>query len=112
MVRREAERENWGFAMYASIRRYRIDTAAISTAELSAKVREGFLPIASALPGFVAYYVVDAGDGLVASISVFDSRTAAEQSNSAAADWVGDNLAAFVTGPPQITAGEVTVKAP
>jgi hypothetical protein len=30
-------------------------------------VEEGFVPIISGLPGFVAYYVVDAGDGVLGS---------------------------------------------
>ena len=55
---------------------------------------------------------IDAGDGVVASISVFENQEEAERSDEAAADWVKDNLADVVEGPPEITAGEILVFAP
>jgi hypothetical protein len=33
------------------------------------------------MPGFVAYYCVDAGDGVIVSTSVFEHKDAEEQSN-------------------------------
>jgi hypothetical protein len=94
--------------MYTSIRRYNIsDTGAIE--EITRLVREGFVPIVSQTPGFVAYNLVDAGGGVVVSISTFDEQTGAEESNRRAANWVRENLAQFVTDSPQITAGQVLV---
>ena len=58
--------------MHASIRKYRIATEAMAT--LAVRVEDGFVPIINKLPGFVTYMVVDAGDGVVASISVFESE--------------------------------------
>jgi hypothetical protein len=43
-------------------------------------VKEGFVPILSEMPGFVAFYWVDAGDGVVQSTSVFEHKDAEEQS--------------------------------
>jgi len=94
--------------MYASIRRYE-GIAPASVDELTRRVQEGFVPIISKQPGFVAYYAVIAGQGVVASISVFEDQAGAEASNRAAADWVKENLADLLQNPPQITAGEVTV---
>ena len=91
--------------MYASVRRYQTDASQID--ELTRQVNEGFLPIVSSVPGFVAYFVVNAGNGTVASVSVFDSQEGAEASNQKAASWVQDNLASMMQGPPQITAGDV-----
>lgn len=96
--------------MYASIRKYRIGTEAV--AALVVRVEDGFVPIISKLPGFVSYMVVDAGNGVAASISIFDSAEAAEQSNSAAATWVRENLSDVITEPPEITAGEIALAAP
>ena len=96
--------------MHASIRRYRIGTDDV--AALKVRVEDGFLPIISGLPGFVSYMVVDAGDGVVASISVFENEEAAEQSTAAAAAWVRDNLSDVITEPPQVTAGEIVLAAP
>ena len=93
--------------MYASIRRYRIDRSSIH--QINALARDGFLPIISELPGFIAYYIVDQGDGNAATISLFEDKAAAEQSNRAAAAWVQENMAALVEGPPEILAGKVTV---
>jgi hypothetical protein len=96
--------------MYASIRRYRIDSAAV--AALKVRVEDGFVPILSKLPGFVSYMLVDAGDGVVATISIFESEEATEQSNAAAANWVKDSLADVVDQAPDITAGEIVLAAP
>jgi hypothetical protein len=72
-------------------------------------VEQGFVPIISKAPGFVAYYVVDAGNDVVASVSVFQDQAGAEESNRMAADWVKENIASLVSGAPEITAGAVTV---
>ena len=93
--------------MYASIRRYKTSPGA--AAELAQRVNQGFVPIISQAPGFVAYYVVDAGNDVVASVSVFQDQAGAEESNRMAADWVKENIASLLTGPPEITAGAVTV---
>ena len=72
-------------------------------------MNQGFVPIVSKAPGFVAYYVVDAGNDVVASVSVFQDQNGAEESNRMAADWVKENIASLVSGPPEVTAGAVTV---
>ena len=70
-------------------------------------VEEGFVPIISGLPGFVAYYVVDAGDGVVVSTSVFEHKDAEEESTFLAEEFVAQHLLPLLPNPPQITAGEV-----
>ena len=94
--------------MYASIRRYKTSPGA--AAEIAQRVNQGFVPIISQAPGFVAYYVVDAGNDLVASVSVFQNQAGSEESNRMAADWVKKNIASLFSGPPEITAGAVTVQ--
>ena len=93
--------------MYASIRRYKTSPGA--AAELAQRVNQGFVPIISKAPGFVAYYVVDAGNDVVASVSVFQDQAGAEESNRMAAGWVKQSIARLLMGPPEITAGAVTV---
>ena len=93
--------------MYGSIRRYKTSPGA--AAELAQRVNQGFVPIISKAPGFVAYYVVDAGNDVVASVSVFQDQAGAEESNRMAAGWVKENIASLLPGPPEITAGAVTV---
>ena len=87
--------------MYASIRRYKTDSAA----EVTRLVNEEFVPRIKSLPGFLAYYVIDTGEGMLASVSVFETRDGAEESNRMAASWVKESLTGLLS-PPEITAGE------
>lgn len=90
--------------MYATIRRYEGVT---NPGEAARRVNEGFLPLISKIPGFVAYYWVDGGGGVMISASVFRDQEGTEESNKRAADWVKQNLASLLPNPPQITAGEI-----
>ncbi|WP_037822237.1 hypothetical protein, partial [Streptomyces sp. NRRL S-146] len=90
--------------MYAVIRRYEGVT---EPAEAGRRVNEAFLPLVRQVQGFVAYYWVDAGDGVMVSTSVFQDRTGAEESTHRAKDFVRDRLATLLPQPPQVTAGEV-----
>lgn len=90
--------------MHATVRRYEGVT---NPREAGRKVNEGFVPLISKVPGFVAYYWVDAGGGVMISTSVFQDEAGSQESNRKAADWVRENAAAFFPNPPQITAGEV-----
>jgi hypothetical protein len=92
--------------MYASVRRYE---GTVAVDELMRRVQEGFAPRISQAAGFIAYYVVDAGDGVVASISIFHNRAGASESDRLAADYVQANLEPLLPNRPQITAGEVRV---
>ncbi|MFI7128705.1 hypothetical protein ACIBQ1_23590 [Nonomuraea sp. NPDC050153] len=68
---------------------------------------EGFVPLIRPIPGFVAYYWVDAGDGVMVSTTVFEDRAGAEESTRRAADFVREGLASVLPNPPQVTSGEV-----
>jgi hypothetical protein len=94
--------------MYASIRRYE-GLSRDTIEEVIKRSREGFVPIISASAGFISYNFIDSGDGVVATISVFETKAAAEESNKASASWVKEALAEFATKPPEITTGEVKI---
>lgn len=96
--------------MHISVRRYTIHDDR-TTDEIVRIVQEGFVPIVSQAPGFISYYAFVAGDKVIASVSVFADEAGAEESNRRAADWVRQNLAQFVIGPPQVASGEVRVHA-
>jgi hypothetical protein len=42
--------------------------------------------------GFVAYYLVDAGDGVTVSTSVFEHKAAEEESTFRAGEFVAEHL--------------------
>jgi hypothetical protein len=70
-------------------------------------VEEDYVPIISQMPGFVAYYLVDAGDGVMVSSSVFEHKDAEEQSTFLAGEFAAEDLGPLSPNPPQVTAGEV-----
>ena len=92
--------------MYAIIRRYKIGSG--SAEEVVSLVSQPFLPVVSQAPGLVAWYVMDGGDGVVASFSVFENQAQAEELNSMALGSLDrPDLQRFQIETPEVTAGEV-----
>ena len=91
--------------MYVAVRRYE----GVTDPQKVAQVAEEFVPIISEMPGFVAHYFVDAGDGVMVATSVFEHKDAEEQSTYRAGELVGEHLEPLLPNPPQVTAGEVVV---
>jgi hypothetical protein len=94
-----------GSEMFVSIRKYKTT----SPDEVLRRAGSGFVPIVRKAPGFVEYYTVNAGNDVVVSVSVFDAKAGADESNRLAADWVKQNIASLVAGPPDIMEGEARV---
>jgi hypothetical protein len=94
--------------MYAAVRRYEGVT---DPAEAGRLVDESFVPLLENVPGFIAYYWLDAGDGVMASLSVFDDQTGAEESVRIARDWVRENAAALLPNPAEVIEGRVVATA-
>ena len=90
--------------MYLAVRRYDGVSDSQKVAQL---VEEVYVPIISEMPGFVAYYCVDAGDGVMVSTSVFEHKDAEEQSTFRAGEFVAEDLGQLAPNLPQVTAGEV-----
>ncbi len=91
--------------MYVAVRRYEGVT---DPSEVIRHVNEGFLPIISEVPGFVNYYFVDAGEGVLLSVSVYEHKSGAEESTWRAGEYIGEHgLASMFPNPPQVTDGEV-----
>lgn len=89
--------------MHASVRRYE---KVSNPLEMGRRVNETFVPLISAVPGFVGYYFTDAGDGTMFSTSLFQDKAGVEESNKVAAEWITKNPG---TLPPaaSVTMGEV-----
>jgi hypothetical protein len=90
--------------MWGAMRRYEGIT---DDAEAGRLVGESFIPQLEHIPGFVAYYWIDAGDGVMASLSVFDDKDGADKSVELARDWVRENAAELIPNPPKVTEGAV-----
>jgi hypothetical protein len=92
--------------MYAAISTYGVtDFDAMS--EL---VKDGFLPIVESVPGFVAFYLVDAGDGLAMSITICDDKGSIDESASRAAEWVQERALDLIESGPAVVTGTVTAE--
>jgi hypothetical protein len=91
--------------MYIAVRQYKIKAGSID--EIARRAQEGFVPLMRQVPGFVAYYGVATGNDSICTVSIFQDQTGAAESTRRAADWVNQNLASFVQGPPELLAGEV-----
>jgi hypothetical protein len=90
--------------MYAAVRRYE---GIKDDAEAARLVGESFVPLLENVRGFVAYYWIDAGEGTMASLSVFDDKAGADESVTLAHQWIEDNAPGLFPNPPVVTEGEV-----
>jgi hypothetical protein len=69
------------------------------------------LPSISKLPGFSGYFVIDAGEGVLTSVGLFETPQQAHASTRLAASWVRDNdLVSALPNMPKITAGPLIVQ--
>ena len=93
--------------MHAAIRRYRVT----DIDALVSKVEDEFVEQVKEIDGFVGYYVIDGGDGTAASVTVGETEDAVEDSTRRASEWVRESAADLIEGAPEVTAGEVRVRA-
>lgn len=93
--------------MHATIRRYEgVDQN--RTHELTGKVNETLVPKLSKLPGFKGYYLIEAGNGVISSLGLFETPEQADESTKLAASWVREEkLDTALPNAPEITSGEV-----
>ena len=95
--------------MHTTVRRYEgIDQTRKS--ELTKKVGENLLPRLSKMPGFNGYYLIEAEQDVMSSISFFDTAAQADESTRFVASWLRDEkLDNVLPISPKITVGEVLV---
>ena len=93
--------------MHATIRRYDgVDQT--RTAELTRKVNESLVPKLNKLPGFAGYYLVEAGNGVFSSLSLFETPEQSKESTKIVATWIRDEkLDTIIPNEPKITSGRV-----
>ncbi len=93
--------------MHATIRRYEgVDQN--RTVELTGKVNETLVPKLSKMQGFKGYYMIEAGNGVISSLGVFETLEQADESTKLAATWVRDeSLESAFPNPPKTTSGKI-----
>jgi hypothetical protein len=96
--------------MHATVRRYE-GVDASRTDELMKKVNESLIPSLSKLPGFDGYFLIEAGEGVMTSVSLFDESAQADESTRIASTWVRDQkLETALPNSPKITFGRVIAR--
>jgi hypothetical protein len=93
--------------MHATIRRYEgVDAA--RTNEVASKVNETLVPQLRELPGFAGYYLIEAGNGVMSSLGLFETSEQADESTKLVAKWITDeNFDTAIPNAPKITTGKV-----
>ena len=93
--------------MYATIRRYE-GVDATRTNEVTGKVNETLVPQLRELPGFAGYYLIEAGNGVLSSLGLFETSEQADESTRVVAKWITDeNFNTAIPNAPKITSGKV-----
>jgi len=90
--------------MFATVRRYE---GVQDPAAAAKKVDEIFVPLISALPGFVEYLWIDLGSGAMISITVFKTLSEAIAANERSMTWVKEHLTSVLSPSIRIEAGAI-----
>ena len=93
--------------MYATVRTY---SGGTELADALVSREADVKSLLSGIDGFRAYYLVRTADGTV-SVSVYDNEEGANESNSAAANWIRENLPDLGASAPQVSSGDVVISA-
>lgn len=92
--------------MYVSIRRAM--TQEYASDEIVRRATEELLPQLRTITGFVSYDILMLEDETLMTISVFDSKAAAKESNQIFVNWAkGFDLASLIQGTPELMVGEI-----
>lgn len=90
--------------MYAVIR---IFTSMRSVEEAAQRAKGGVGPLLLSAPGFAGYYVLDGGNGVGASVTLFQTEEAARAASQKALTWLRQNIADLYEGEPEVLSGPV-----
>jgi hypothetical protein len=91
--------------VYATIRRY---SGNADLANQLAARKDEVIALISGVPGYRAYYLVQAGDDTI-SVTVCDDESGTQRSNEVAAGWIRENMPEAASSPPEVSAGEVVL---
>ena len=93
--------------MHATIRRYEgVDTT--RTNEVASKVNETLVPQLRKLPGFAGYYLIEADNGVLSSLGLFQTADQGDESTKVVSKWITDeNFNSAIPNAPKITSGKV-----
>ena len=96
--------------MHATIRRYEgVDMTRMN--EVAGKVNETLVPQLRELPGFAGYFLIKADNGVLSSLSLFETPEQADESTKLVTNWISDeNFNGAIPNAPKITSGKVVAQ--
>jgi hypothetical protein len=94
--------------MHGVLRHYTLDAKNVD--EIVRRVADSGLAVVKAIPGFVSWAMLDAGQGRLVTYSVYENKSGAEDSTRKAAAWVKENIASMLPSPPLVVEGEVRLR--
>lgn len=86
--------------MYSVLRRYRVRLGTVGEAVVHAE--RSLLPLLKRVPGFVAHYTLDAGENIMASLTLFETSDGAKAATRLLGDWFRSDWPAFQQIPPDL----------
>ena len=92
--------------MHAIIRKF---TNVHSVESAARRSKTGIGQILRQSSGFKGYYVLDGGNGVGVSVTLFESRESAEAANEKVLAYLQDSLPDLMLGDPEIISGVVLV---
>ncbi|MEO6057632.1 MAG: hypothetical protein ABIQ49_12400 [Gemmatimonadales bacterium] len=98
--------------MFATIRRYTIRdpaTAKDALTSLKQRIEEKFAPKLQDVPGFHCYYVINARDRELVTVSIFENAAGAQESTRRAAEFVRNDPLKDRLSPPDVMEGDLLV---
>ena len=96
--------------MHATIRRYEgVDMT--RTNEVASKFKETLVPQLRELPGFEGYYLIQADNGVLSSLGLFQTSEQDAESTKLVSKWISDeNFTKAIPNEPKITSGKVVAQ--
>lgn len=101
--------------MYATVKRYELGAGSRGVGavrEIMRRCQEELLPRVKEVGGFGGFYVVDASNGIIASVSIFEHEAGADEGNQVVKQFFKERLAGLLQANPQVTEGEAVVHQP
>lgn len=71
------------------------------------RAETGLAAMLTRMPGFLGYYIFDAGDGVGGSVTFFEDLPSATLANERAMAWVRASIMDLSDGEPEIITGDV-----
>jgi hypothetical protein len=100
--------------LYATVKRYELGAGSRGVGaitEIMRRCQEELLPQVKE-NGFAGFYVLDTGDGIIASVSLFEQEAGAEEGNELTKRFFKEKLSGLLQANPQVTQGQAVIHQP